>query len=306
MSDVPATAAWTLALLLPVSDRPRCPASQSDGDPDPGRTSRRCQACSSCGWPSPTGHRLAFRGRPRACAGRRAAVLAHVWIAADQRIRGLGQYYAWRYASRKSPLSSLDRRHADAACPVGAGGSWRPGSAPARPASPAARRRVDRHRVPVDLLYTPFDAWWFLRFLLPVWPAMMVATAAALDAFARRWTGRWSSVVAWAIVAAVGWRGVPLAGDRSAFDPGWGVGGERRAIRGGAHGARCRRSLEAAQRIDPALCRPLTLRFDMLDRAALDRAIAFLQSSGGRHRRSSTATRCDVPGAVAGRRGLRP
>ena len=30
------------------------------------------------------------------------------------------------------------------------------------------------------LIYTPFEAWWFLRFLLPAWPAMCLGTAAVL------------------------------------------------------------------------------------------------------------------------------
>jgi hypothetical protein len=132
------------------------------------------------------------------------------------------------------------------------------------------------------LFYTPFDAWWFLRFLLPMWPAIIVLTAAALEAIARRSTGRWPSVVVWAIVAAVGWRGVRLAAERSAFDLGW---GDRRYV----NVARF-----VAEHTEPdavILSRQhsgsirhyagrLTLRFDVLDRAALDRAIAFLQSSG--------------------------
>ena len=37
------------------------------------------------------------------------------------------------------------------------------------------------------LFYQPFDAWWYLRFLLPMWPVMMLLTAAALESMARRW-----------------------------------------------------------------------------------------------------------------------
>src|SRR5262249_46699161 len=36
------------------------------------------------------------------------------------------------------------------------------------------------------LFYRPFDAWWYLRFLLPVWPIMMVFTVAAFDPIAAR------------------------------------------------------------------------------------------------------------------------
>jgi len=30
------------------------------------------------------------------------------------------------------------------------------------------------------LVYQPFDVWWYLRFLLPMGPVMMLLTAAAL------------------------------------------------------------------------------------------------------------------------------
>src|SRR5262249_24101490 len=29
--------------------------------------------------------------------------------------------------------------------------------------------------------YRPFDVWWYLRFLLPMWPVMLLATAATMD-----------------------------------------------------------------------------------------------------------------------------
>ena len=38
--------------------------------------------------------------------------------------------------------------------------------------------------------YRPFDAWWYLRFLLPMWPAMMLLTAAAIEVMAQRMTLR--------------------------------------------------------------------------------------------------------------------
>ena len=55
------------------------------------------------------------------------------------------------------------------------------------------------------LFYRPYDAWWYLRFLLPMWPVMMLLTAAALDAGARRWL---RPIYPLAIAApAVFWRG---------------------------------------------------------------------------------------------------
>ena len=34
-------------------------------------------------------------------------------------------------------------------------------------------------------VYTPFDAWWYLRFLLPAWPAVFIGTAALVIGLAR-------------------------------------------------------------------------------------------------------------------------
>jgi hypothetical protein len=65
-------------------------------------------------------------------------------------------------------------------------------------AVPAARlwpSRASRHALPLFagiaaviwisyLLYVPWDAWWYLRFLLPAWPVMALGTAAAAAAVA--------------------------------------------------------------------------------------------------------------------------
>ena len=77
------------------------------------------------------------------------------------------------------------------------------------------------------LFYYPFDAWWYLRFLLPMWPVMMLLTAAALDALARRWLRPAYPVVIATAAAGLAWHGVGTAADRSAFDLGV---GERRYI----------------------------------------------------------------------------
>ena len=134
------------------------------------------------------------------------------------------------------------------------------------------------------LFYQPFDVWWYLRFLLPMWPVMMLLTAAALEAIARRWLRPAYLFVMVAAVALLAWHGVRVAADRSAFDLGR---GERRYI----DVARF-----IASHTDPAAvilsvqhsgslriyADRLTLRYDSLDPLWLDRVVAHLQSIGRR------------------------
>jgi hypothetical protein len=49
--------------------------------------------------------------------------------------------------------------------------------------------------------YLPFDAWWFLRFLLAAWPLMMLGLAAVLLAVARRFGHAGVVVITWLVVA---------------------------------------------------------------------------------------------------------
>jgi hypothetical protein len=134
------------------------------------------------------------------------------------------------------------------------------------------------------LFYRPFDVWWYLRFLLPMWPAMMLLTAAALETIARRWL---RPVYPFAMAAAVGflaWHGVRTAAARSAFDLGR---GERRYLD-------VARFVAAHTDPDAVILSVqhsgalriyadrLTLRYDALDPLWLDRTIAHLQSIGRR------------------------
>ena len=134
------------------------------------------------------------------------------------------------------------------------------------------------------LFYRPFDAWWYLRFLLPMWPVMMLLTAAAVETIVRRWLWPAYPFAIAAAVAFFAWHGVRVAVDRSAFDLGR---GERRYI-------------DAARFIaghtDPdavilsvqhsgslrIYADRLTLRYDALDPQWLDRTVAYLQSIGRR------------------------
>lgn len=71
------------------------------------------------------------------------------------------------------------------------------------------------------LIYTPYDAWWFLRFLLPAWPAMCIGTAALVLRFAhpRRPV---TQAAAWTTLAAVGLFGLRYAARNGAFPSGEG------------------------------------------------------------------------------------
>ena len=134
------------------------------------------------------------------------------------------------------------------------------------------------------LFYRPFDAWWYLRFLLPMWPLLMLLTAAALEALARRWLRPIYPFAIAAAVAFLAWHGVHTAASRSAFDLGV---GERRYI----DVARFIANYTDPDAVIVGLqhtgslriyANRLTLRYDLLDPAWLDRTVDYLQSIGRR------------------------
>jgi hypothetical protein len=66
--------------------------------------------------------------------------------------------------------------------------------------------------------YIPFDAWWYLRFVLPAFPPLLVLTSVVLIAAIRRVTRRARELAAAAIVGAIAWHGVNYAIDRSVLE----------------------------------------------------------------------------------------
>lgn len=130
------------------------------------------------------------------------------------------------------------------------------------------------------LVYEPYDDWWYLRFLLPAWPAFFTATAVVLVDWRER--GRLAAVAVAATVVVAGLAGVMVARARGVFEIG---PTERRyvtvarivdehtepsaVILTSAHSGTVR---YYAGRV--------TLRFDELDPAWLDRAIAWLNARG--------------------------
>ena len=132
------------------------------------------------------------------------------------------------------------------------------------------------------LFYQPFDVWWYLRFLLPMWPVMMVLAAAALDGLARRWWPSRAALAAAVAVAIVASQGVATAASRGTFNLG---ASERRYV----DIARFVAGYTEPDAVILAMQHSgslrlyagrLTLRYDVLDPEWLDRAVAYLQSIG--------------------------
>ena len=133
------------------------------------------------------------------------------------------------------------------------------------------------------LIYLPFEAWWFLRFLLPAWPPMCIGAAAVL---VRTTQGRalWMRVVACALLALVGIHNLYYASTHGAFPSGE---GEHRYVS-------IAKMVEQATEPSAVILTgqhsgPIryyagrtTLRFDLLDPAWLDRAVQWLTAQ---HRR---------------------
>jgi hypothetical protein len=138
------------------------------------------------------------------------------------------------------------------------------------------------------LVYDTFDAWWYLRFLLGVWPALMLGFAATLVAVARfgRIGGAAGRVLAVLAVGAfagwIVWRDVTFAREHSAFRL-WIE--ERRYA---SVGRLVRASTEPSSVIfaiqhSGSLRRyggRMTIRFDSMDDAWLDRTVAWLSERG--------------------------
>jgi hypothetical protein len=131
------------------------------------------------------------------------------------------------------------------------------------------------------LLYVPWDAWWYLRFLLPAWPMMALGTASIAAALYR---GRQPAVRAMAIVmvCGLGGHGVWQAIRRDAFGL---AQGESKYIE-------VARTVESLTGVDDVIISAqhsgslryyagrLTLRWDVGDPAWFDRTVDWLAAHG--------------------------
>jgi hypothetical protein len=131
--------------------------------------------------------------------------------------------------------------------------------------------------------YMPFDAWWFLRFLLPAWPALCIGTAAVIAAASQLAGERFRAVGALVIVV-LGLYTAVVAQRLRVFPVGE---GERRY----ATVAQLVQQVTEPSSVILASIHtgPLryyagrdTMRFDLLDEAWLDRTVAWL-TEHGRH-----------------------
>jgi 4-amino-4-deoxy-L-arabinose transferase-like glycosyltransferase len=131
------------------------------------------------------------------------------------------------------------------------------------------------------LLYAPFDAWWYLRFLLPIWPVSIVLAAALVAGlFARM---RLPAPSAWLVAVAVV---IAVFGYRShATREALGQQGEQKYAQAGRHVASAtppRAAVLAMQHSGSVRYYGgrLTIRYDMLDPEWLDRAVDVLMTLG--------------------------
>jgi len=135
------------------------------------------------------------------------------------------------------------------------------------------------------LPYFQFDDWWYLRFLLPAWPALAVLTVATLHAMLRKvLSGERATVATLAVVLALACVTFARANALGAFDL---RAAEQRYVDVGQH---------VAARTPPGsvvlsmqhsgsvryYAGRTTVRYDLLEPEWLDRAVAFLEGRGRR------------------------
>ncbi len=130
------------------------------------------------------------------------------------------------------------------------------------------------------LVYRSYEYWWYLRFLLPAWPALFVATAVVCDTVRRR--DRMAAVVVLLVVVAAGLFGIVAARGRGVFE----IGAEERRY------VTVATLVAEATEPDSVILTGLhagtlryyagrdTLRWDVLDPAWLDRAVSWFVARG--------------------------
>ena len=128
------------------------------------------------------------------------------------------------------------------------------------------------------IFYIPFDDWWYLRFLMPMFPAMFVLTSAVLLRTVT--AGRtWLAAV---VVAALAWHGGSLAAERGASRV-WEA--EQRYMEAGAYVAAAlpeRAALVTMQHSGSArfYSGRITVRYDFIEPDGLDRVLDDLRRLG--------------------------
>ena len=132
------------------------------------------------------------------------------------------------------------------------------------------------------LPYSPFDEWWYLRFLLPALPPLLILTSAVLLGLAER-IPAWLRVPVVALaLTALATHYVATARDRQAFEL---HELESRYVAAGTYAARHLSAGAVLLSIQESGSLRLyggrtTIRFDYLDPQGLDAAVQYLQQSG--------------------------
>lgn len=128
------------------------------------------------------------------------------------------------------------------------------------------------------LFFMPLDEWWYLRFLMPMWPGMLVGLSWLL--FARVGIAR--TMMAIGVVAALGWHGVNFAQEKRITAA---SEGERRFVTA----ARLVREHTPPNSVIFSLVHSgsvryygerMTMRYDWLKPEWLDRGVAWLNERG--------------------------
>lgn len=297
MTDVPTTAAWALVLLLVVAERPLA-AGLAMAVALAIRPNLVLVAAAVCSWVAlgdwkrwRTDHRVPTR-TIRLAVGVAPVVAGLAWL--NTHLFGsplmsgygsLGPFYSTTHFWTN--IATFTRWTVETQTPVVFAGVL-------FFVLPRAFRepRIDFPRVLLGgtmlavvvsyVFYMPFGAWWFLRFLLPMWPVLMLVTAVVLDAIVRRWPSTTSRLAVLGCLALITWWGVTTADERRAFDL-W--RGERRFVdvaRYVSDHTDSRAVILTSQHSGSIrhYAGRLTLRWDLLHAAWLDRAIAYLAETG--------------------------
>jgi hypothetical protein len=141
-------------------------------------------------------------------------------------------------------------------------------------------------------VYMPFDAWWSLRLLLPCWPAICIGTAAVVTAIVEgaaqrlsatdRLVGRWRRAVIAVAMIALGVHGAVAAERLQVFPEGEGDRRYASIAQLVAQATELSGVIFASIHTGPLryYAGRVTMRFDLLDDAWLDRAVAWLDQRG--------------------------
>ena len=133
------------------------------------------------------------------------------------------------------------------------------------------------------LIYTPFEAWWFLRFMLPSWPAICVGMAAVVLRLGQKRQLVFRAA-AFVIAIGVGAYGIRYAARNGAFPSGEGDHRYVSIAKMVEQATDASAVIFTGQHSGPTryYAGRTIIRYDLLDPAWLDRAVEWLRTQGRR------------------------